>query len=115
PFYHIVYNLVPGTKFFRAPSTMLYVVSFATCMLAAFGAERVLNRRFSMRYVIGWAVFAVVVGVLAMVGGFTNIALSIRGEAANWILQNEGAVQLGAWRSALAVLAVCGVMLLMMR
>jgi hypothetical protein len=29
PFYSIVYAIVPGTKYFRAPSTMLYVVSFA--------------------------------------------------------------------------------------
>jgi hypothetical protein len=29
PFYSIVYAVVPGTKYFRAPSTMLYVVSFA--------------------------------------------------------------------------------------
>ena len=27
PFYRLVYALVPGTKFFRAPSTMLYVVA----------------------------------------------------------------------------------------
>src|SRR5215212_821638 len=30
PFYHLVYALVPGSKFFRAPSTMLMVVAMAT-------------------------------------------------------------------------------------
>ena len=43
PFYQLVYALVPGSKFFRAPSTILFVVSFATAVLAAFGAERALG------------------------------------------------------------------------
>ena len=45
PFYHIVYALVPGTKFFRAPSTMLMVVAMATAVLAALGTERAFSRR----------------------------------------------------------------------
>src|ERR1044071_7292252 len=44
PFYRLIYALVPGTKFFRAPSTMLYMVTFSICVLAAVGSERLLNR-----------------------------------------------------------------------
>src|SRR6185503_6439228 len=35
PFYNLVYAVVPGTKYFRAPSTMLLVVAFAVAVLAA--------------------------------------------------------------------------------
>jgi hypothetical protein len=115
PFFHIIYNLVPGTKYFRAPSTILYVVSFSVAFLAAFGAERALARRVSMRYIIGWAAFALIVAVMASVGGFTNLAIGIRGEAADWIMQNANAVVIGAWRSALFVLAMCAVLFLLIR
>ena len=55
PFYQLVYALVPGTKFFRAPSTILYVVSFAVAVLAAFGTERVLALAIRPRYAFGVA------------------------------------------------------------
>ncbi|MCX5760441.1 MAG: hypothetical protein NTW72_02875, partial [Gemmatimonadetes bacterium] len=42
PFFQIVYAIVPGTKFFRAPSTMMFVFAFAIAVLAALGTERVL-------------------------------------------------------------------------
>lgn len=110
PFYHIVYNLVPGTKYFRAPSTILYIVAFSIAVLAAFGAERALAARVSNRYVVGWGIFAAIVAIMATAGGFTNIALSIRGEAGEWIMQNASNVVLGAWRSALFVALVCAVL-----
>ncbi len=110
PFYHIVYNLVPGTKYFRAPSTILYIVAFSVAVLAAFGAERALAGRATNRYIVGWGVFALLVAVMATAGGFTNIALSVRSEAGEWIMQNAPAVTAGAWRSALFVLAVCAVL-----
>lgn len=40
PFYRLVYALVPGTKFFRAPSIIYFVTSFSAAALAAYGAER---------------------------------------------------------------------------
>lgn len=109
PFYKIVYYLVPGTKYFRAPSTILYIVAFSTAMLAAFGAERALAGRSSPRYLTGWAVLALVTGIMATAGAFTNIALSIRSEAGEWIMQNAAAVTIGAWRSAFFVLAIAAV------
>ena len=38
PFYQLVYNLVPGSKFFRAPSTIIFIAAFAMSGLAALGA-----------------------------------------------------------------------------
>jgi hypothetical protein len=113
PFYHLVYALVPGSKFFRAPSTMLMVVAFSVCVLASLGVERALAGRVSARYLAGWAIGAGVVALLATVGGLTTVATSIA-DPARWDLvqANNAAVVAGAWRSLLVVLLVAGTMLL---
>ncbi len=103
PFYQLVYAIVPGTKFFRAPSTILYVVAFSTAVLSAFGAERVLAGRASTRYAMVWASIAILVGVLATTGGLTNLAMGILGERADAIEANAANVVIGAWRSAFFV------------
>ncbi len=114
PFYHLVYAIVPGTKFFRAPSTMLYVVSFCTACLAGFGVERALQRDISTRYLIGWGIVAVLVLVLASSGALTNLAASIAGpDAADLARANDAAIRMGALRSTLfAVLALAMLFLL---
>ena len=111
PFYQLVYAVVPGTKFFRAPSTILYIVAFSTAVLAAFGAERVLERRATLRYAGLWAGFALVVGLMASAGGFTNIAMSINNARADSIDANAMNVVLGAWRSAAFVIATITAMI----
>ncbi|HEV8362583.1 MAG TPA: hypothetical protein VGQ52_03615 [Gemmatimonadaceae bacterium] len=104
PFYRLVYAIVPGTKFFRAPSIMLYVVQFATAVLAALGTERVLRSDVSRRYLIGWAVAAIAIAVLASAGGLTSVAQSIApAQMADYVASNNGAVVAGAWRSAICV------------
>ncbi len=116
PFYQLVYAIVPGSKFFRAPSTILYVVTFSIAVLAAFGAERVLAGKGSTRYAIGWAAFALVVALLASSGAFTNFAMSLMGsQRADAIQANTSSVVVGAWRSAFFVLATLGVMLAVAR
>jgi hypothetical protein len=108
PFYHLVYALVPGTKFFRAPSTMLFMIAFATAVLAALGAERLLVRGVSFRYAAWWLGAAAAIALLASIGGVTNVAKVM---AASWagdqlddvIASNNAAVVLGAWRSFLVV------------
>lgn len=110
PFYHIVYAIVPGTKFFRAPSTMMYVSMFAVAVLAALGTERLLTARIGRRYLISWLIGAGLVALLATAGGLTNLATSVampgREAAAE---ANHGALVLGAWRSFLFVLAAAAV------
>jgi hypothetical protein len=99
PFYRLVYALVPGTKFFRAPSTMLYVVSFATAVLAAFGAERVLGGTPRTRTLVGAALVVLVLGLLGVSGLLTNTALSLAlPQMADRVLPNEPALQAGALR-----------------
>ena len=105
PFYQIVYALVPGSKYFRAPSTILYVCAFSVAVLSAIGAERVLRGEISRRYAIGWGAFALVMALLATAGGLTNLAMSLLGDArGDAILANAPSVVAGAWRSAAFVL-----------
>ncbi|HEY2848279.1 MAG TPA: hypothetical protein VGI97_00250, partial [Gemmatimonadaceae bacterium] len=77
PFFEIIYAVVPGTKFFRAPSTVFFITTFAVAVMAALGTERLLAGKFSMRYVYGWAIGATVVALLALAGVFTALAQNI--------------------------------------
>lgn len=116
PFYQLVYAVVPGSKFFRAPSTILYVSAFSCAVLAAFGAERVLAGKGTTRYAVGWGSVALLVGVLATTGAFTNIAMSILGDARGDLIEaNASNVVAGAWRAAVAVLTLVGLMLAVAR
>ncbi len=104
PFYRIPYALVPGTKFFRAPQTVFFVGSLAIAFLSAVGTERLLRGNLPKRYLIGWGVFAIVVGLFAFIGGLTSIATSMApDQLADRAAANAGAVLAGAWRSALVV------------
>jgi len=124
PFYHLIYAIVPGTKFFRAPSTIFFIVSFAVAALTAVGVERILNREVSKRYPMGWAIAAGVIAVLITVGGGNvltgAVASSIatayspdqRSAVVSAILEraapNSGAMIAGAWRSFLVVAITVG-------
>jgi hypothetical protein len=131
PFFRIIYEIIPGTKFFRAPSTIIYVFGFALSVLAGLGAEKVFARRASNRVVYGWLGFAAMIALLASAGGIASASSSVaegfarnyatgRGMDASAIPQiteqvmatNRGPLLLGAWRSflftALAGLAVLG-------
>jgi hypothetical protein len=113
PFYHLVYALVPGTKYFRAPSTMLMVVSMATAVLAALGTERILQGERSRRFYLGWIIAAAAVALLASVGFFTMLGRSIAAGFAGDQLDeaigvNQPDVIIGAWRSFLFVALAAG-------
>ena len=102
PFYRLVYAIVPGTKFFRAPSTMLYVVSFGVAVLAAFGAERAVSREISRRYLVGWAIAVIGIGVIGALGGLTNFGVTIaQPQQTDLVLANDSALRVGALRSTL--------------
>ncbi len=115
PFFQIIYAIVPGTKFFRAPSTIFYITTFAIAVLAAFGTERLLAGRFSTRYVYGWLIGAAVVTLFALGGGFTVLAqnIAISPQLAERIDVNAPDVKVGALRSLLFVVLTCGAILLM--
>jgi hypothetical protein len=115
PFYRLVYAIVPGTKYFRAPSTMLYVVSFGVALLAAIGADRAVHREVGRRYLISWAVVALAIGVLGATGGLTNLAVSVAADQRQMDLAmaNDAALRGGALRSTLfAALALTCLFLL---
>ncbi len=125
PFFHLVYALVPGTKFFRAPSTIIYVFAFALSVFAALGTERLLAGAVSRRFLIGWLAAAGVIAVLAsagVVGGIaeagaraSGVTLGLRQGidpqyapqlAEQWAARanaNAAELILGAWRSFLFV------------
>jgi hypothetical protein len=115
PFYHIVYAVVPGSKFFRAPSTIFFMTSFAVVMLATVGIERALHRRVGTRYVLGWGIAATVIALLASGGMLTNLAQTIAASFAGSQLYeavqaNNGALILGAWRSWFVAMLACGLL-----
>ncbi len=116
PFYRLVYAIVPGTKFFRAPSIMLYAVQFCAAILAALGAERALSGAVSRRYLIGWAIAALAIALLATTGALTSVATSIAiPQLVDRVPLNNSALVAGAWRSALFVALGIGVLFLASR
>jgi membrane protein YfhO len=113
PFYHIIYAIVPGTKFFRAPSTMLYVVQFSSAMLATVGADRLLRGEASLRRALIWLGVAGLVAILATAGGLTNLAATIAQPfgRADLVYNNTAALAGGAWRSFGAVALLVAIVL----
>lgn len=111
PFFHLVYATVPGTKFFRAPSTIIYVVALAIAVFAALGLERVLAREYTRRYLIGWAVAAAVMLLLGVSGGLTSMATAVAiPQFAYRVPDNAGAVVIGSLRSFLAAVVTLAVL-----
>jgi hypothetical protein len=117
PFYRLVYAIVPGTKFFRAPSTMLYVVSFCVAVLAALGADRALVRPEARpRALLGWLGAALTIAILATSGALTNVATTlVPTHLVERVEAGAAALIVGAWRSFLAVVAVAAVLLAVWR
>jgi hypothetical protein len=108
PFYRLVYALVPGTKYFRAPSTIMFVSMFATAIFAAIGVERVLSSQgIPKRFVYIWGAVSAGITVLAVSGGLTNLGLAIVGDTVlsngrPWserVQDNAGALIVGSVRS----------------
>ncbi len=116
PFFQIVYALVPGTKFFRAPSTMMFVFAFSIALLAALGTERLLAGKASARYAVGWLVGAAAVALLATAGAFTSLAQGLADPRfIEFVDANSGNVTVGAWRSFLFVALAAGMIIALAR
>lgn len=118
PFFTLVYYVVPGTKFMRAPSTIFYVTTFAIACLAALGTEKLLAGKLTPKFAYGWLVGAGAVALFAFVGGFTAMAqaaLQIP-QFADKIDANAGAVKIGALRSfAFAALVAVTILLISLK
>jgi hypothetical protein len=111
PFFRILYALVPGTKFFRAPSTMFYVVALSISVFTALGIERVLAREYTKRFLIGWGIAAGVLLLLGVSGALTSMATAIAiPQQVDRVPGNAAAVGMGSIRSFLAVAAILGVL-----
>jgi hypothetical protein len=102
-----VYAIVPGAKYFRAPSTMMYVTMFSVAVFVALGTERVLAREMGKRYAIGWLIAAGVVAILGTSGALTNVARVVAssfdqtGRRDTMVSSNAPDLVFGALRSAL--------------
>ena len=133
PFFRVIYELVPGTKFFQAPSTIIYLFGFSVAVLAALGTERVLAAQAQRRIALGWAGFALALAILGTAGGLNALAKSdarglgteavnrrgmdpglipqAREQYAAKAEENAGAVLAGAWRSAFFVFVAAGIVI----
>lgn len=110
PFYHLVYALVPGTKYFRAPSTIMYVTSFTVAVLAALGAERVLLAQVNRRFLAVAGGMGLLVALLASIGFFERLAegLAVVPQTEGNVAANATDLIVGAWRSFLFLGATVG-------
>ena len=82
PFYRIPYAILPGIKLTRAPSQIFFLVSFAACVLAGFGAEYLFRARERREAtgkgaLIAWGVILVGGALLALGGGFASMIESM--------------------------------------
>lgn len=111
PFYHLVYAIVPGTKFFRAPSTMFFTVGLVIALLAAFGLERVLDAQVTRRYAAGWLIASAVVLLLGVTGALSSMAEAIAStEVAELVHANAPDLLLGAVRTAIFTALAAGLL-----
>jgi hypothetical protein len=116
PFYRIPYAIIPGTKYFRAPATIFFVGTLAIALLACVGSERLLERKISRKYLIGWLVAGVAIALLASVGGLTSIAETFADDSRiDLVRANSGAVVAGALRSLAFVALVVSLGLAFLR
>lgn len=114
PFYHIVYALVPGTKYFRAPSTMIFVVGLCVAIFAAFGAERLERADVTRQYAVGWLIAAAVVLLLGVTGMLTNIASTIAPpDHQEGVALNAPLLLVGAVRTAVFTAIAAGLLLVL--
>jgi hypothetical protein len=114
PFYSLVYWIVPGAKFFRAPSTIFYLAQFAIAVFAARGAERLLTEGIPRRHLYGWLGFGLLMILLATTGALRDIFLGVVPDqrmAQFTDATARAAMGIGALRSFFVVLAVGGLVL----
>jgi hypothetical protein len=116
PFYQIPLALVPGTKFFRAPSTIFYIANFALAVLAGMGAQSLLRAAVSRRFLLIVGSALGVVALLGVSGGLSGLAsaVALPGREGG-VEANSNALMIGSLRSVLFATLVLVVMVLRSR
>lgn len=112
PFYSLVYALVPGAKFFRAPSTFFYLAQFAIAVLAARGTERLFSEGLPRKHAFAWTGFGVLMVLLAASGSLRDLFLGVVPEGRMTQFSDASArdaMSAGSLRSLGIVLAVVAV------
>jgi Bacterial membrane protein YfhO len=108
PFYQIIYAVVPGSKFFRAPSTVFFMATFAVAVLAAYGAQGVLEKLPSRRFLIAAGATIAVVLLMGVTGTLTGLAGAFAApEVSELVPRNAGDLLTGSARAmAFAAIAL---------
>ena len=110
PFYQLIYNLVPGSKFFRAPSTVFFVATFAMAILAGFGAQGLIEKAPSRRFVLAGAGTIVLFLVMGVTGMLSGLASAFAGpELSELVTRNSGALLGGTVRAMVFAALALGV------
>ncbi len=111
PFYQLIYNLVPGSKFFRAPSTVFFVASFAMALLAGLGAQGLIEKAPSRRFLLAGTVTIALLFMLGITGAMTSVASAFAApEVAERVTNNASDLSGGTLRAMLfatLALATC--------
>jgi hypothetical protein len=116
PLFHLII-LIPGTKDFRAPSTIIYITAFAVAVLASIGVERVLSRRATPKYALFWAIGAGAFAILMSVGGYSALSSAVLNSLGGGVPEqffqaaqaNAGAAIVGVWRSFIFAAVAAGI------
>jgi hypothetical protein len=110
PFYQLIYNLVPGSKFFRAPSTVFFVATFALAILAGHGAQGLVEKAPSRRFVLAGAGAIALVLLMGVTGMLSGLASAFAGpELTELVTRNSGALLTGSLRAMVFAALALGV------
>ena len=110
PFYQVFWAIMPMIKKTRAPGMAFFVVGLVCALFAGFGVER-LERQEGLKSARVWLGVAGAVMLLAIVGAFGGMAVSMAGPRAGTAQADSGAILVGALSSglALALMAAAGI------
>lgn len=114
PFYHLVYAIVPGATYFRAPSTFFFIPMFAVAVFTARGIERLLSAGLGNRYLVGWAIGGAAITVLAMSGMLREMFIGAAHPAHLDVFHDPSVQQqisMGAVRSLMFLLVTIGIVI----
>ena len=102
PFYQVFWAVMPMIKKTRAPGMAFFVVGLVCALFAGFGVER-LERQEGLKAARVWLGVAGGVMLLAIVGAFGGMAVSMAGPRAGTAQADSGAILVGALTSGLAL------------